>query len=277
MKWIFVWIRFDLCVSSLCVIALIACEPGRPHIIAARHTSVRSDAGHSGDAMAGGDSGWLSLFNGVDLTGWNSYLGKPSPTEPPLGLDFDSLAIFSIVQVDGEPSIRVSGEVWGALTSKVEYCSFHLRLQYRWGTLTWPPLNSFDSGVMYFSTGPFGAVNAGGSALSDPVGSGGFMVSMEYQVSPGDVAGMYNLGPIAFDALTRSEPTAELPGWNDVDIIVQADSSEHLLNGQQVVKGSNFDLNWPGQPAAALSCGKFQLESEGAEIFFRRIELLPLF
>jgi hypothetical protein len=103
------------------------------------------------------------------------------------------------------------------------------------------------------------------------------MVSVEYQLAPGDVASIYNLGPITYDTVTQSKAAAELPGWNDVDIVVQGDSSEHLLNGQEVVYASNFQLNWPGQPSVPLSCGKLQLQSEGAEIFFRRIELLPLF
>ena len=93
----------------------------------------------------------------------------------------------------------------------------HLSLDYRWGTQVWPPLNSLDSGVMYLSTGPLGAVNAGGTALSTPTGSGGFMVSMEYQIAPGDVGGMYNLGPISFQAGPPAQ-VAEMTGaWNHVD------------------------------------------------------------
>lgn len=216
-----------------------------------------------------------ALFNGVDFTGWDLYLGEPTPGANALGIDNDPLGVYSIVTVDGEPAIRISGEVWGALISQQELCDFHLSLDYRWGTAVWPPLDSFDSGVMYLSTGPLGAVNAGGTALSNPIGSGGFMVSVEYQITPGDVGGMYNLGPITFQAGARAQ-IPETPGaWNHVDISVQGGVARHQLNGQDVTTGSGFAVAWPGQPAQALTCGKLQLQSEGAEIFFRRVQLLP--
>ena len=161
------------------------------------------DGGTDNAAGAAGEGGRQAdgvreLFNGIDFTNWDRYLGKPSPAEPPLGLNNDPHGVYSVVMADGEPAIRISGQDWGSLISKEEFCNFDLRLQYKWGTLLWPPLNSEDSGVMILSAGPLGAVNAGGNALSDPIGSGGFMVSVEYQIAPGDVGGLYNLGPIAF-------------------------------------------------------------------------------
>ena len=215
-----------------------------------------------------------SLFNGVDFTGWDRYLGEPTPGAAPLGIDNDPLGVYSVVTVDGEPAIRVSGQVFGAVISQQELCDFHLSLEYRWGTMFWPPINGFDSGVMYLSTGPLGAVNGGGPGLSDPIGSGGFLVSMEYQLTFADVGGMYNLGPITFEAGPRAQ-VADVPGaWNRIDIVVAGGVATHQINGQAITTGSGFTVAWPGQPAQSLTCGKLQLQSEGAEIFFRRIQLL---
>lgn len=223
-----------------------------------------------------GEAEPISLFNGVDFTGWDRYLGKPSETEPALGIDNDPRAVYSVVMLDGEPAIRISGETWGALISKQSLADFHLRAEYKWGTSTWPPLNLQDSGIMYLSNGPLGAVNAGGPELSDPIGSGAFMVSMEYQVLPRDIGGPYNLGPIRFQAAARN-PLAERAGeWNQIDIVFQAGTAQHFLNGEIVAGGSDFQLEWPGEPATALQEGKLQIQSEGAEIYYRRIELLPL-
>jgi hypothetical protein len=237
-----------------------------------------SPAGGASDAQGPVDgaapvTGWKPLFNGVDFDGWQRYLGKPSSAEPPLGIDNDPRAVFSIVTVDGEPAIRISGEVWGALISRSPYCNFHLRGQYRWGTQTWPPLSVLDSGIMYMSSGPLGAVNAGGNALSDPIGSGAFMVSMEFQLAPVDIGGMYNLGPIAFQQQSRVQSQGLPAAWNQVEIVVRPDSVTHLLNQQAVAVGSDFRLTWPGQAPVALSCGTLQLQSEGGEIFFRRLEI----
>ncbi len=129
---------------------------------------------------------------------------------------------------------------------------------------------------MYLSTGPLGAVNAGGDALSDPIGSGAFMVSLEYQLTPADAGGIYNLGPIGFQKAARAPVMAMNDDWNQIDIVVENGATEHLLNGQHVTGGTQIESKWPGQPVAPLSCGKLQIQSEGAEIFFRHLEIRAL-
>jgi hypothetical protein len=222
-------------------------------------------------------AGPVSLFDGVDLDDWQRYLGKPSATLPPIGLDQDPGGVFSLVPADGAPAIRISGETWGALISRQDYCDFRLTVEYKWGTQVWPPLNAVDSGIMVLSVGALGAVNAGGNALSDPAGSGGFMVSMEYQLTPSDIGAMYNLGPISFAADSRVVPTDRPGTWNQVVITHRDGELTFSLNGMDVATGSGFQLALPGQPASALTCGKLQLQSEGAEVFFRAvtIETLP--
>jgi hypothetical protein len=249
--------------------------------------STASDAGDAGaednagaaGIGAGGElanAGSYSLFNGVDFAGWDRYLGKPSAAEPAFGIDNDPRAVYSVVSFDSEPAIRISGEVWGALISKREFCNFRLRAEFRWGTALWPPLNARDSGIMFLSTGPLGAVNAGGNALSNPIGSGGFMVAAEYQIATGDVGTLYNLGPIAFSESEHSAGQEQPDGWNRVEISLQNDTASLLLNDHEVSQASGFLLAWPDQPTVALRCGKLQLQSEGAEIFFRRLEIEEL-
>lgn len=234
-----------------------------------------SDSG-TGDATTPADAGFRSLFDGVDFAGWDRYLGIPQGETTPLGIDNDPRGVFTIASVEGEPALHISGEVWGALVSKEEYGDFELRLEYKWGTRTWPPLNSFDSGVMVLSTGPFGAVNAGGNALSNPIGSGAFMVSLEYQIATGDIGGLYNLGPIGKHDAPRNQ-IAEIPGvWNHVDIIAKGASSQHFLNGALVTSSTGYELDWPGMPVVPLTRGKIQLQCEGGEIYFRHVELRSL-
>jgi hypothetical protein len=234
------------------------------------------DAGDANDASAD-DGGWRSLLPGATLTAWTRYLGKPSPTEAPLGLENDPRGVYSVVTVDGEAAIRISGEVWGSLISKDDFCDFHLRLQYKWGTAVWPPLNYLDSGVMWLSTGPLGAVNGGGPALANPTGSGAFMVAIEYQLVVGGAGAMDDLGPITYQGPAPLTVADSDPGaWKQVDIIVQGGAAQHLLNGQSIETGSGFEVEWPGQPPMPVLCGKLQLQSEGGEIFFRRIEVQTL-
>lgn len=248
---------------SCCAAAILAC------------TSEPAEKPAAADADWA-DAGVVSLFNGVDLSGWDRYLGKPSDAEPALGIDNDPRRVFSVVLMDGEPAIRISGEVWGALISRRELGDFRLRAEYKWGTSTWPPLNLLDSGIMYLSTGPLGAVNAGGPALSDPIGSGAFRVSMEYQVLPGDVGGCYNLGPIDFQPAARARGSERDGEWNQIEIVFQSGEARHFLNGELVAGGSGFVLEWPGEPATSLRRGTLQLQSEGGEIYYRHIVLAPL-
>jgi hypothetical protein len=216
------------------------------------------------------------LFNGVDFAGWDRYLGKPSDAEPAFGIDNDPRGVYSVVMLDSEPALRISGEVWGSLISKREFCNFRLRAQYKWGNAVWPPLNARDSGIMFLSTGPLGAVNAGGNPLSDPIGSGGFMVSAEYQIASNNVGTLYNLGPIAFTTTVQSAWAEQPEAWNQVEISLHDDTASLFLNGHEVSRASGFRLDWPEQPPMALGCGKLQLQSESAEIFFRRIEIEEL-
>src|SRR5450432_4788722 len=60
--------------------------------------------------------GWESLYNGKDLSGWDSYLGPPLDDSgkiirnEPIGLNKDPDHVFTIVKQDGENLIRISGE-----------------------------------------------------------------------------------------------------------------------------------------------------------------------
>jgi hypothetical protein len=270
---------------NTCLVAMLAVDLGAAGpLVGCSSTPVHADAA-SGDAAgpdgvpdgAASDGGFRALFNGADFTGWDRYLGTPYEGGPPLGLNNDPRADYSVVTIDGEPAIRLSGEVFGSLTTQEEFCHFDLRVQHRWGTRSWPPLGCCDSGLMYMSTGPFGAVNAGGPPLSNPIGSGGFMVSVEYQIVTGDIGGVTTLGPITLHIGPHPLGTVrDAPLWNDLEIIVDGAGARHFLNGQQVGSASDFMIQWPGQATGPLSCGKLQLESEGAEVFYRHIEILPL-
>src|SRR5687767_7108335 len=80
----------------------------------------------------GGKEGWMSLFNGKDLGGWDTWLGKPHDGKEIIGLNKDPQGVYSVTEVDGKPAVRISGEVWGAITSKKEYSNYHFKLEFKW-------------------------------------------------------------------------------------------------------------------------------------------------
>ena len=99
---------------------------------------------------------WKQLFNSKDLSGWDSYIGpdlddhgKPL-TEKPIGLNNDPRHVFSVVKDNGENVIRISGENWGAISTKKEFENYHLQLKFKWGALTWGRIQLKSEGAEVF-------------------------------------------------------------------------------------------------------------------------------
>src|SRR5262249_39667801 len=76
------------------------------------------------------DDGWKPLFNGKNLDGWDTWLAVPQGEKEPVGLNKDPDKVYTVVDVDGKPAIRISGQVFGALTSKDEFENFHVKLEF---------------------------------------------------------------------------------------------------------------------------------------------------
>ena len=256
----------------------------------------------------GSDTDPNSLFNGKDLSGWYSYLRAPEPTSEveglkkeggryvePIGLNSDPLNVFSVVQEDGQAVIRISGEVLGVLITEQEFENFHLSLEFKWGEKKYPPRKDKkrDSGVMYHSVGKEGAK------------AGAWMRSMELQVQEGDTGDMWCIDSTSTRVRTikvdgeesfRYDPKApfhvldmrgdrycqkskdfekEYGEWNRLDIYAYGRESVHVVNGQK-----NMHLTGIGQivngEIEPLTKGKIQLQSEGAEIFYRDITIRPI-
>jgi hypothetical protein len=53
--------------------------------------------------------------------------------------------------------------------------------------------------------------------------------------------------------------------WNTMEIVCNGHQSEHYVNGHLVNAGTN----------ANVGAGRILLQSEGAEVFYRTVELIP--
>jgi hypothetical protein len=246
-----------------------------------------------------GKNHWKQLFNGKNLKGWHTYLGpdlddngKPL-TGIPIGLDKDPRHVFTIVEMDGEKLIRISGENWGAISTKEEYENYHLQLQFKWGVLSWGQKKNKkkDSGLLYHSVGKYGA------------DYGAWMRSQEFQIEEtncGDYWGVAG-GMADIPVIKKSEseyvynpkgtvttfkegskqgrrcikitdaenPTGE---WNTLDLYCHGDTSIHVINGKLMMilyhgRQADNGLELP------LAKGEIQIQSEGAEVFYRQIRI----
>ena len=96
----------------------------------------------------------VQLFNGADLTNFYTWLNAPAKEDKPYGKNNDPKKVFSVQ--DG--MIRISGEVFGGLTTEKEYENYRLIVEYKWGKKTFPPRekNARDSGVLVHGVGDDG-------------------------------------------------------------------------------------------------------------------------
>lgn len=85
-----------------------------------------------------------------------------------------------------------------------------------------------------------------------------------------------NLQTAAHDSLAKRRVfkafDAEKPHgqWNDVELIVFNDSSIHIVNGKVVMRLFNSRIKDSGK---SLTSGKIILQSEGAEVFYKDINI----
>ena len=251
---------------------------------------------------------WEPLFNGIDFTGWEFYLGVPDPSfdvpdmernedgeyTQPLGLGVDPLNVFTIVEIDGAPALRISGQIFGSFATVEEYGNYHLKLEVKWGETKWFPeiwQGRRNSGLLYHGVGEYGA------------GLGVWKTAHECQIMENDFGDSFRMGATYCDITAlrdedghysydpSSIPVRFGPGmqagascakntmnekplgeWNTIELICFEGTIIHIINGKVNMVITNSHLMVDGKETP-LTKGVIQLQSEGAEIFFRNIEI----
>ncbi|TAF74369.1 MAG: DUF1080 domain-containing protein [Bacteroidetes bacterium] len=194
------------------------------------------------------------IFNGKDFSGWYTYLDKH-------GIGKDPEKVFKIE--DG--ILHISGKENGYLATKKSFTNYKLIVEFKWGTDKRDPSPNYkrDSGILYHMTG------------LDKI----WPKSFECQIQESDCGDFWLIDGIeikskhtihqkfGYQHIIKSN-NAELPHgeWNQVEVISNNGKCTHIVNGMVVNEGTE----------ASVQSGKILIQSEGAEIFFRRIELKPL-
>jgi hypothetical protein len=252
---------------------------------------------------------WRPLFNGRDLAGWDMFLTNPDPAWDvpglardasgkylePIGLNRDPLHVFSVEVVDGEPALHVSGQGFGVITTREAFGNCRIRVQYKWGEKKWgyKSKSPRDAGLLYYVHGEPGFDHAT------------WPRSIECQIQEHDTGDLFALGTqITVNARKEAErrwlydPTGaptlfvgqppignrcikladlERPSgeWNTVEVICFDGDSVHVVNGQVVMR-LHAAQRLDGAAPAPLVAGQISLQTEGAELWYRRMEVMPL-
>jgi hypothetical protein len=241
---------------------------------------------------------WTKLLNEKDLTGWDTYLGPSYDTilnawdHSPLGLNTDPMKVFSIVTIDGHAALRISGERFGGISTQQAFKNYHLRLEFKWGQSKSHPKknNKRDSGLLYHAVGEHGA------------DFGFWMRSQEFQLQEGDCGDYWGVAGGSFEVTAKGDsanyvynpkeklllfnekspqgrhciknPDAEKPSgeWNVVELYCYGGTAVHVMNGK-VVMVLQHSSQLDNGKLTPLQEGKIQLQSEGAEVYYRNIEI----
>lgn len=231
------------------------------------------------------ETGWTPLFNGQNLDGWYTWL-------PSTGKNNDPKGVFKVrdgmLHILGIP-VTGKEQEFGYIATTSEYSNYRLRFQYRWGGKRFAPraTDKRDSGLLYHMVGP------------DKI----WPRSMEAQVQEGDTGDFFMLGNTGLSTTVESTTAREkkykergvaysqtggriiksgtydsLTEWNTVEVIVSGNEAVHIVNGVVNNRGTNFRQPDPGNSSRtiALSKGRILFQAEGAEIFYRNIEIQTL-
>lgn len=194
------------------------------------------------------------LFNGKNLDGWYTYLDS-------LGKNNDPESVFNVE--DG--CLFITGKYFGYISTEDEYENYYLKVVFKWGTKKCPPREQEkrDSGILYH----FSNENA------DKI----WPKSIECQIQEGDCGDFWMVGGTSIESENEEEknwgmqhifrskdfenPTGE---WNTIELICNGNQVEHYVNGHLVNSGIN----------ASVTKGKIALQTEGAEVYYKTIELM---
>ncbi len=250
-------------------------------------------------------AGWSTWLRAPEPTSNVSGLRRDAEGKylAPLGANRDPLGVFTVVAgVDGRPALRISGEVFGELRTADSFSDYHLRLQFKWGEKKWAPRleRPRDSGILYHVHTPPGGegrtwarsvelqIQEGDTGDLWAVGSTIFVRSRlragprEAGANPifdYDPQGPWNVFLQASGMISRcvKQPDNEKPRgeWNTVELVCLGADSIHIVNGRVVMRLHGPQRIDTPTPRPIFS-GPLILQSEGAEIFYRDIEIRPI-
>ncbi len=253
------------------------------------------------------DKNWQPLLD-QHLSNWEKFIGVPHTSVSldgvdksdnvhvgtPLGLNNDPKDVFSMLKEDGETILKVTGEIYGGLTTLQEFSNYHFRAQFKWGEKKWEPRldKKRDNGILYHCHGVHGAfwnvwmsslecqiqegdtgdfvtlVNARADVSSKKIKDNFYKVTGDNDEVITYGAGNGNPGYCHINS-ANEEPNGE---WNLIEVICLDDKSIHVVNGKVLMIVTNAKKVVNGEEFK-LTKGKIQLQSEGAEAYYKNIEI----
>ncbi len=194
------------------------------------------------------------LFNGKDLGGWYTFLKTK-------GKSNDPDTVFSVNQ----GLLKITGSEFGYIITEKVFVDFHLIVEFKWGEKKYPPRENKprDNGICYYVV------------PEDRV----WPRSIECQIQEGDCGDFWLIdsvtaivdgqqqGPTKNTRVSKKKDNEKPSGeWNTIEVIATKGRCTHIVNGVIVNEAT----------MASLRSGRILIQSEGAEIYYRKIEIKEL-
>ena len=194
------------------------------------------------------------LFNGKDLSGSYSFLKTN-------GKNNDVDTVFSV----NKSLLKITGKEFGYIVTEKTFTDFHLVVEFKWGEKKYPPREDKprDNGICYYVV------------PTDKV----WPRSVECQIQEGDCGDFWLIdsvtaivdgvqqGPTKNTRVIKKKDNEKPTGeWNRIEVIANKGKCTHIVNGIVVNEAENVSLR----------SGRILIQSEGAEIFYRKIDIKEL-
>jgi len=237
------------------------------------------------------DRGWIPLFNGENLDGWYPFRqrdGKNNDVQHVFKVENGTIHVLDVPDpATSQPN--------GYLATNEDFRNYRVRLEYKWGMTKFavprhPDGLPRDAGLLYHMTGP------------DQV----WPICVEFQIQEHDTGDVWllpnnppnpsaNVTVVSTDVAPRGNLTYmeggtpwvshgqriihsaqydAMDGWNTVELFVTENNAVHVVNGH--VNNTISNLQLPNN-AGPMDHGKILLQEENNEVFYRKIEIKPLF
>ena len=194
------------------------------------------------------------LFNRKDLNGWYSFIKNK-------GKNNDSNQVFTV----SAGMLHITGQDFGYIVTEKSFTDFHLVAEFKWGEKKYPPRENVvrDNGICYYVV------------ATDKV----WPRSVECQVQEGDCGDFWLIdsvtavvdgvqqGPTKNTRVVKKKDNEQPTGqWNRIEVIAAKGKCTHIVNGVVVNEATDVSLR----------SGRILIQSEGAEIYYRKIDIKEL-
>jgi hypothetical protein len=194
------------------------------------------------------------LFNRKNLNGWYSFIKNK-------GKNNDSNQVFTV----NDGILKITGKDFGYIVTEKSFTDFHLVVEFKWCEMKYPARENVvrDNGFCYYVV------------ATDKV----WPRSVECQIQEGDCGDFWLIDSVTAvvdgipqgptkntrvkKKLDNEKPSGE---WNRVEVIAVNGKCTHIVNGVTVAEATNVSLR----------SGRILIQSEGAETYYRKIEIKKL-